>query len=72
MKIFWLSQEIFTVDYLTVRKESFHPEMQFKGIFVGGRGRIFEKKQVEVKNIRGSEKTFFYKNHNFSFEPHDS
>ena len=29
--------------YLTVQEESFHPEMQFKAIFEGGRGRKFEK-----------------------------
>ena len=26
--------------------------MQFKAVFIGGKGRKFEKKQVEVKNIR--------------------
>ena len=54
MTIFWLTQ-IHCRIYLTVNKESFHPEMQFKAVFVGGRGRIFEKNQVEVKNIRPSD-----------------
>ena len=37
--------------YLRVEKERLHPEMQFKTVFVGGRCRIFEKNDVEVKNI---------------------
>ena len=37
--------------------------MQFKAVFIGGKGRKFEKKQVEVKNIRGSSEfmIFLYK-----------
>ena len=29
--------------YLTVQEESFHPEIQFKAFFEGGRGRKLEK-----------------------------
>ena len=53
--ILGFSANIHFTMYLTVEKESFHPEMQFKTVFVGGRCRIFEKNDVEVKNICASD-----------------
>ena len=49
-----ISRNIRPTIYLTVKKESCHPEMQFKAVFVGGWDMKFEKNQVEVKNNRGS------------------
>ena len=46
--------------YLTVQKEIFHPEIQFKAVFVGGRGRKFEKKQVEVLRIIEAQYNLWY------------
>ena len=33
-----ISRNIHYRIYLAVKKESFHPEMQFKAVFVGGKG----------------------------------